>query len=147
MADYTRLSTDEIKALLASYNIGELTSISPMEGGQANSSFKLSTGEGHFILSVCDEKNIQEVDYLTQMLFYLEKNNFPTNRLVRLCNKKYFTTHGSKPVFCQKIYRGRGYQDFKFPSADQAWGGNGHPSCRTCFRQYAQKIPLWPGIL
>lgn len=51
MADYTKLIDHEIKALAASYDLGDLDSITPMEGGQANSSFKINTDRGYFILS------------------------------------------------------------------------------------------------
>jgi len=106
MADYTKLTTEEIKILTTSYNIGKLVSISPMPGGQANSSFKLSTSEDDFILSVCDEKNFIEIDYLTQMLVYLELYDFPTSRLIKTRDKSCFIKYGNKPVFVKKYIEG-----------------------------------------
>ncbi len=106
MADYTKLTADEIEVLTASYDLGELESITPMQGGQANSSFKINTSDGHFILSVCDEKNIQQIDYLTQVLLYLEEKNFPTNRPVQARNGDFLITRDDKPVYIKKYMNG-----------------------------------------
>ena len=107
MADYTKLTTDEIKALTASYDLGKLVSITPIKGGQANSSYKISTSNGHFILSVCDEKNIQQIDYLAHILLYLETKNFLTNRLVKTLNGDLFIIRDGRPVYIKQYLDGQ----------------------------------------
>jgi homoserine kinase type II len=107
MADYTKLTANEIEVLAASYDLGKLDSITPMQGGQANSSFKISTGEGFFILSVCDEKNIQQIDYLTKILVYLEIKKFSTSRLVKTRNGDFFITRDDTPVYIKKYINGK----------------------------------------
>ncbi len=106
MADYTKLTTGEIEVLTDFYDIGELASITPMQGGQANSSFKITTSDGHFILSVCDEKNVQEINCLTQILLYLETKKISTSRLVKARNGDFFITRGDKPVYIKKYMNG-----------------------------------------
>ena len=106
MADYTKLTTDEIQVVIAPYDLGEVDSITPMQGGQANSSFKITTSDGHFVLSVCDEKNIQQINYLTQILVYLEEKKFPTNRPVKTRNGDFLITHDDKPAYIKEYMNG-----------------------------------------
>lgn len=106
MAEYTKLTNDDVKVLLDAYDLGELASISPMQGGQANSSFKITTSDGRFILSVCDEKNTREVDCLTQILMHLENHNFPTSRPVRTRKGSFIISQGDKPAYIKKYMDG-----------------------------------------
>jgi homoserine kinase type II len=106
MADYTQLTVDEIQSVLSSYDLGRLESILPLQGGQANSSFKITTASGQFILSVCDEKNFYEIDNLTQTLSYLAINNFPTNRVIRTRDGSYFVNRYDKPIYVKQFIHG-----------------------------------------
>ena len=72
MADYTKLTAKIVKKLISGYDLGKFESMSPLDGGQANSSMKITTRKGIFTLSVCDEKNQDEIQCLTQVLAYLE---------------------------------------------------------------------------
>ena len=107
MADYTRLTSAAAIKLLSNYNLGKLDRMDPLDGGQANSSFKFTTENGAFVLSVCDEKNRKEIDCLTRVLAYLETKAFPTTRPVRTRTGGYFITHGSKPVYVKEFIPGK----------------------------------------
>lgn len=106
MANYTKLTFDEIKDLVTPYDLGGVNAAEPMEGGQANSSFKLSTGKGEFLLSVCDEKDREEIDDLSQILRYLETEKFPTSRIVGTTDGKLFILKGGKPVYIKNYIEG-----------------------------------------
>ena len=64
MTIHTRLERDEIDRLAAQYPIGALQNFEDLSGGQANSSFKLTTSTGAYVLSICDEKTTREVEHL-----------------------------------------------------------------------------------
>ncbi len=113
MALYTRLTDSRIKEILSDYNLGEMVSISPLEGGQANSSFRIDTHKERFILSVCDEKNSREIDTLTRVLEYLNSKDFPTSPLIRTMSGHRFLTHDKKPVYVKKFIPGRVIQNLK----------------------------------
>lgn len=106
MAKYSRLTDKELNLLLEQYNLGLVLQISPIEGGQANSSLKVSTVAGDFTLSICDEKNDRDIQILTATLENLEELKFPTTRLVRTKAGKRFVSHNGKPVYVKKFLQG-----------------------------------------
>ena len=107
MADYTQLSFEEIIDLISPYDLGAVYSAAPMKGGQANSSFELFTASGQFILSVCDEKDAQEVEYLTRVLDHLETEKFPTSRVVKTKGQDRFIMLDGKPVYVKNYIKGQ----------------------------------------
>lgn len=107
MADYTQLTWKVLEQLLGAYDLGELESIAPLDGGQANSSMKIKTRTGVFTLSVCDEKNQSQVQCLTRVLVYLEAHGFPTPRLVRTRDGLSFIEYGGKPVYIKEFIPGQ----------------------------------------
>ena len=106
MAEYTSLTDTIIKNLLAHYDLGRLTNTSKMQGGQANSSFKLVTDKDTFIVSICDEKNTGQIDALTKVLAYLNQNGFPTSQPVATQAGDFFFVHDHKPVYVKKFVPG-----------------------------------------
>ncbi len=106
MAVYTRLSDKDIDLILEQYSIGKRIDSSSITGGQANSSYKIKTVQGFFILSVCDEKNSAEINSLVTVLKYLESKDFPTNRLVQTTGDLDFITWADKPVYIKRYLSG-----------------------------------------
>lgn len=107
MADYTQLTREVLEQLLDAYDLGELESMAPLDGGQANSSIKIKTRTGVFTLSVCDEKIQSQVHCLTRVLAYLETHGFPTPRLVRTRDGGSFIEYGGKPVYIKEFIPGQ----------------------------------------
>ena len=106
MAKYSKLTDKELDLLLEQYDLGLVSQVSPIEGGQANSSLKVSTVKGDFTLSICDEKNGEEIQNLTAILENLEEQKFPTTRLVKTKAGGRFVFHNSKPVYIKKFLQG-----------------------------------------
>ena len=106
MAIYTELDLDDIQRLAARYGLGPVSGVEELKGGQANSSYVLSTAEGRFVLSVCDEKSFSEVEQLTGLLVHLEKNGFPTTRATALKEGGFVTDHQGKPVYMKAYLEG-----------------------------------------
>ncbi len=106
MAKYSKPTDKELELLLEQYDLGLVLQISPIEGGQANSSLKISTEKGDFTLSICDEKNMEEIQNLTAILENLEGQEFPTTRLIKTKDDRRFILHNSKPVYIKKFLQG-----------------------------------------
>lgn len=106
MADYTQLTPIDIQEILSHYDLCEPSEITSMAGGQANTSFKIVCGTQKYILSVCDEKNPNEIDILIQVLLYLKENNFPTSRPVLTKSRAPFVIHKNKPVYIKDYMEG-----------------------------------------
>ena len=119
MADYTRLTPDDIAAILTHYDLGRLDAAVPLEGGQANSSYRLTTSGGEFTLSVCDEKGPDDIRILTRVMSCLEALDFPTPRLVTPTGEESFIVYRSKPVYVKTFLRGRVRQDLTPAMAGQ----------------------------
>ena len=107
MADYTKLNSSELEALLSHYDIGMVKEAEPLEGGQANTSIKVTAEKGTFVLSICDEKNTDDIKNLTETLVSLERQQFQTTRLAVTKNGENFILHGVIPVYMKEFFPGQ----------------------------------------
>jgi len=114
MAEYTRLTPDTLASLLSSYDLGEVTGMEPLAGGLANSSIKISTGSGIYTLTVCDEKNEQEIDCLTRVSAYLVRNGIPTPKVIPARSGRAFLMHDNRPVYVKVFLPGQVRADLSF---------------------------------
>lgn len=106
MANYTTLDRPTVDRLLAHYNIGDVETHTPLDGGSANSSIVLTTGKGRYVLSVCDEKNVAEISTLTATLDLLNRHNFPTTKPVKTRAGEPFIEYEGKPVYIKHFIDG-----------------------------------------
>jgi homoserine kinase type II len=114
MAEYTRLTPDTIASLLSCYDLGPLTDMTPLDGGLANSSIKITTGSGTYTLTVCDEKNAQEIDCLTRVVAYLVQKGIPTPKVIPARSGDAFIMHGLRPVYIKEFLPGHVRADLSF---------------------------------
>jgi len=106
MASYTKIDLDDIKRVISRYDLGEISAFENLKGGQANSSFKLTTTTGFFVLSICDEKSFNEVGQLADLLRHLEENAFPTTPVIKTSDGRLVTQHQCKPVLIKRYLKG-----------------------------------------
>jgi Ser/Thr protein kinase RdoA (MazF antagonist) len=106
MATYTSVHETDLNRLLTRYDLGPLASIEALKGGQANSSFKLHTQRGVFVLSICDEKPFPKVVTLTNLLNLLEEKKFPTSRVVKTLDGGSVVELNGKPAFIKTFIPG-----------------------------------------
>ena len=78
MPTYTTLSPTALDEILAHYPIGVAVDLQAILGGLANSNFKLTTTTGTFLLKVCDEKTIDELEIQIDALVHLRRYDYPT---------------------------------------------------------------------
>lgn len=106
MATYTVLTSQTIKHLLQSYSLAELLDFQIMDGGQANSSTVITTTQGKYVLSVCDEKSDKEINLLTSTLDHLNHHGFPTSRLIKTREGAGYIDFQGKPVYVKEYIDG-----------------------------------------
>jgi len=106
MAQFTVLTRQEIEHILERYNLARLISFTALDGGLANSSVKIETECGRYVLSVCDEKEMDEISRLCSVLLYLEKHDFPTTRVVVTRDGESCIGYQGKPVYLKHYIDG-----------------------------------------
>ncbi len=112
MANYTMLGKKDIEALMAQYGINDIFDFCVLDGGAGNSSFTVYTHEGPFVLTICDEKKHVDIRRLIHLLDYLEQENFPTTRSVRLKTGGSITFYNRIPVFLKRFIEGEVVDEF-----------------------------------
>jgi len=80
MAIYTQLNQQDIQSLADNYDL-KIVEFSPLYVGNSNSSYILKTQQASYVLTVCDDKEFDEVFKMGQLLLFLEAHNMPCNRL------------------------------------------------------------------
>ncbi len=88
MARYTTLSPAEIDRIVSQYPIGRPLKLEEIRGGFGNSNFKLVTTEGEFLLKVCDEKDLTELNMQISLLQHLHEHAYPTVYPILTKNQK-----------------------------------------------------------
>ena len=110
MATYTQLNKQDIQSLAHNYDLRVIKFL-PIDGGSGNSSYILKTEKSSYVLTVCDDKKIDEVFKMGQLLLLLETHNIPCNRLILPVNSEILTTFttadGVKPVMLKNYIEGQ----------------------------------------
>ena len=110
MATYTQLNKQDIQSLADNYDLRVIKFL-PIDGGSGNSSYILKTEKSSYVLTVCDDKKIDEVFKMGQLLLLLETHNIPWNRLILPVNSEILTTFttadGVKPVILKNYIEGQ----------------------------------------
>ena len=110
MATYTKLNQQDIQSLAGNYDL-KIIEFSPLDGGNGNSSYILKTQQASYVLTVCDEKEVDEVFKMGHLLLLLESHNVPCNRLISPVKSEILTTFltvdGVKPVMVKGYIEGQ----------------------------------------
>ncbi len=110
MATYTQLNEQDIHLLAENYDL-KIIEFSSLDGGNGNSSYILKTKQASYVLTVCDDKEFDEVFKMGQLLLFLEAHNVPCNRLISPVNSKIITTFSTadrvKPVMLKDYIEGQ----------------------------------------
>ena len=110
MATYTQLKRKDIQSLADNYDL-KIIEFSLIDGGSGNSSYILKCKQSSYVLTVCDDKELEEVFKMGRLLLFLEKENVPTNRLISPINSEILTTFTTadmvKPVLLKDYIEGQ----------------------------------------
>lgn len=110
MAIYTKLNHQNIQLLANDYDL-KIIEFSSLDGGSGNSSYLLKDEVNSYVLTVCDDKRLEEVTKLGQLLLLLKSYNVPCNRLIKTVNGEILTTYtiskSIKPVILKYFIEGQ----------------------------------------
>lgn len=110
MATYTKLNRKDIQSLADNYGL-KIIEFSALDGGNGNTSYILKTKQSSYVLTVCDNKKLDEVYNMGQLLLLLETHNVPSNNLISPINSDtittFKTTDGVKPVILKDYIEGQ----------------------------------------
>jgi len=106
MARYTQLHQSDIQKITADYNL-VVTRFEVIDGGAGNSSYLLHTGNGKYVLTVCDDKSLSDAANMGHLLLLLKTHNFPATRLLPPINQPVITKYRNKPVMLKAYVNGQ----------------------------------------
>lgn len=103
MAQYTVLNNEDIRSIMAKYDITSVVSFKVLSGGSENTNYLVITNNDKYVLTVCEQKSAQKIDELAYLLEHLSDHNFSTSKIIRTANNESITLWNNKPVLL-KIY-------------------------------------------
>ena len=103
---HTKVITDvDMERILIPYGI-KMVSYKMLSGGSANTNYLIRTEDNAFVLTICDEKSIEETEKLASLLEYLKQDKFSTSELIQTTTRALTTTWNSKPVMLKGFIEG-----------------------------------------
>ena len=98
MALYARLDRAAVQGLARRFGIDDITVFSVMDGGRENTSYCIETHSGKYVLTLCDQKSLQQATNLASLLVYLTDHGIRTSRVVAPLEGPIVILHDEKPV-------------------------------------------------
>ena len=106
MALYARLDSRAVDGLARRFGIGDVTAFSVMDGGRENTSYCVETSSARYVLTLCDQKSLQQATKLATLLVYLTDRGIRTSRVVVPPNEPIVVLHDEKPVMLKRYVDG-----------------------------------------
>lgn len=106
MALYTRLERRAVEGLARRFGIGDPTTFSVMDGGLENTSYCIETSSQRYVLTVWDQKSLQQATSLANLLVYLIDQGIRTSRVVVSPVEPIVILHDKKPVMLKRYIDG-----------------------------------------
>ena len=95
---YTEVTLDEASEIIKEAGFNGLVSIEKLEGGWANSNYKLITKDGtKLVLKIWNERNEEQVNYLLDVTRYLCDKGIPTPSPISFSNGEYLIIRDNLP--------------------------------------------------
>ncbi len=112
MTHYTILDVEKIKTLVSNYDVGKVISCEVLTGGSENTNYLIDTESDKHVLTICEQKSVEEAIDLTKLLEYLAINGFSTSKIVRTRNNDLIHRYKGKPVILRTFLEGKIMNNF-----------------------------------
>lgn len=119
MADYTRLTNEEIGEVCRRYGLHRRQSLH-IDSGMANSSYLVRCAQGDYVLTVLDNHDITSARKLVELMVYLVSRNVPTSVPVADSDGEYLAVYNNHPIIVKHYLPGmcsRELSDSLLPAA------------------------------
>ena len=110
MAKYTQITDQDIRIISKRYRI-KINDFTPIEAGEANSSFLLDSDTTRYILTICDGKSLSDVTKLSEVLIRLANYGYPTSRVCFTADGTPIIKLDGKPVMLKTWLPGTTLRD------------------------------------
>jgi len=77
MSVYTTVTTDELDAWLARYNVGGLNALEPIAAGIENTNYFVTTGKGRYVLTLFERLPANELPFYLNLMAHLARASVP----------------------------------------------------------------------
>ena len=111
MAIYTRIQTSDIRKIVSPYGI-EVLDFTPIEGGNTNSNYHIRAKKGEYMLTIMEDKSLQEVQKFANLLHWLGTHNFVTSLVHATVTGELITQYDSKPIMIKNWVLGKVHERF-----------------------------------
>jgi homoserine kinase type II len=106
MDRYTRLDKDEIGLILAQFGINNISAFKILSGGSENTNYYIESEKGKHVLSICEQKTIEQTKELADLLKHLYDNGFETSKIVLTVNQQSAIFWNGKPMLLKEYIDG-----------------------------------------
>ena len=106
MAHNSILNKREILEILKPYSIFKIKKHQILDGGSENTNYKIESEIGIIVLTISEQKTIEETQDLTKLLDYLKNNDFATSEIVHTSQNKSLSIFNNKPIMVKKFIEG-----------------------------------------
>jgi len=106
MALYDRLDRRALEGLARRFGIGDIRTFTVMDGGRENTSYCVETSSARYVLTLWDQKSLQQTTKLATLLVYLTDLGICTSRVVVPPNEPIVILHNGKPVMLKHYVDG-----------------------------------------
>ncbi|HIF49770.1 MAG TPA: hypothetical protein EYQ68_07840 [Cytophagales bacterium] len=106
MKQYSILKKQDVTRILMPYSIKNLTNIEKLSGGSENTNYLITANNHHYVLSLFENKSLDHVKVLAQLLLHLNENNFKASQTVSTTNGQTVTCWNKKPIIIKHFIEG-----------------------------------------
>ena len=118
MAIYTRIQASDLEKIVAPYQI-EVVDFTPIDGGNTNSNYHIQAKKGEYMLTIAEEKSLQEVQRLASLLQCLGEHHFLTSPVHASITGEMVTQYAGKPILVKKWVCGTVSENFSTDELSQ----------------------------
>lgn len=106
MAQYTVLKDRDLHTILNYYGINEVESYNVLSGGSENTNYLVKTAVNNYVLTICEQKSLEQATELANLLVHLNKNNFSTSKIIKTVSNSFVPVWNNKPIILKAYLEG-----------------------------------------
>ena len=107
MGQSTRLNEIEISAILAKFDILNISCFELLSGGSENTNYLVKSENGKYVLCIFEQKTEKNAKELAHLLKHLETNNFNTSKLIYTSDCESVIIWRNKPIIIKSFIEGK----------------------------------------
>ncbi|MFT5708612.1 MAG: homoserine kinase type II [Oceanospirillaceae bacterium] len=106
-----QLDKQQVQQIFTAYDVSPVAAFKLLSGGSENTNFWVKTDTAEYVLTICEQKSIDECAQLANLLDYLQAHHFVTSGAVRTLDGRKTSLWCDKPVIVKTFISGVILQD------------------------------------